>query len=309
MTNLNKLLLAASLLTAFPHQSFPQETRDLSLVVHTSDGSRTYYATGSIDSLTLREGIVPAPTPSGKVSIHRNVVFLGHSIWRNDNYTVRYANSGTFVSPFAGQSFTGRGYQTLLREVFDFESVSCPGPDGGYSGYSLGGVSKTDPKSIAVVANQTTNGWPRVQHAIWTIDFITNDFKRNVPIGTLQDYRNATGAATFYGALRQLYDRIRELSGEDVIVVCANALRRNNASYTSTSRNTAGHMLADYELALLTVASMYDNWYFVDQQRQSGITDENLPAVTADGVHLNNLGYRMAVQPWISLFRTLAQEP
>jgi len=33
-----------------------------------------------------------------------------------------------------------------------------------------------------------------------------------------------------------------------------------------------------------------------------------LPAVTADGLHLNNLGYTMAVRPWIDVLRTLANK-
>ena len=278
-----------------------------SMVVNTTSGSSTSYPTSQVESVTFTEETSEPVTPSTKIQMKRNIVFLGHSIWRNDNYFVKYQNSGTFVTPFTG-TFKGRGYQTLLQEVFDFPSVYSPGPDGGYSGYSLGGTSATDSKSIAVVAQQTNNGWPNVQNAIWTIDFITNDFKRNIPLGNFSDYKNATGPATFYGAVRQLYDKIKELSGNNVIIVFANATKRNNSNYTSTSQNTVGCTLADYELALLTCAAFNTNWYFVDQNRLSGITDENLPAVTADGLHLNNLGYSMAVQPWITVRRTLADK-
>lgn len=278
-----------------------------SMVVNTISGSSTPYPIHQLESLTFTDETVEPVPPSAKIQMKRSIVFLGHSIWRNDNYFVRYQNSGTFVTPFTG-TFKGRGYQTLLQEVFDFPSVYSPGPDGGYSGYSLGGTSATDEKSIAVVAQQADNGWPIIQNAIWTIDFITNDFKRNVPLGTYADYKNATGPSTFYGAVRQLYDKIKELSGEDVIIVFSNATKRNNSNYTSTSQNTVGCTLADYELALLTCAAPNANWYFVDQNRLSGITDENLPAVTADGLHLNNLGYKMAVQPWITVLRTLADK-
>lgn len=278
-----------------------------SMVVNTTDGNATSYLTDEIESLTFSDEVTPSPTPSSKIKMKRSIVFLGHSIWRNDNYLITYRSSGSFVTPFTGV-FRGRGYQTLLQEVFDFPSVASPGPDGGYSGYSLGGTSATDSKSIAVVAKQTDNGWPSIKDAIWTIDFITNDFKRNIPLGTFADYKNATGPATFYGAVRQLYDKIRELSGDDVIIVFGNALKRNNSGYTSTSQNTVGCTLADYELAMLTCAAANSNWYFVDQNRLSGITDENLPAVTADGLHLNNLGYTLAVQPWISVLRTLADK-
>ena len=278
-----------------------------SMTVNTYSGSATSFATNQVESVTFTEETTAPATPSAKIQMKRNIVFLGHSIWRNDNYLVTYKSSGSFVTPFTGV-FRGRGYQTLLAEVFDFPAVYSLGPEGGYSGYSLGGTSATDDKSIAVVAQQANNGWPNVQNAIWTIDFITNDFKRNVPLGTPGDYKNKTGAATFYGAVRQLYDKIKELSGSDVIIVFANALKRNNSNYTSTSKNTVGCTLADYELALLTCAAMNTNWYFVDQNRLSGITDENLPAVTADGLHLNNLGYTMAVQPWITVLRTLADK-
>lgn len=278
-----------------------------SMLVNTTSGNTTAYPTNEVESVTFTEETTEPVATSSKIRMKRNIVFLGHSIWRNDNYFVKYQNSGTFVTPFTG-TFKGRGYQTLLQEVFDFPSAYSPGPDGGYSGYSLGGTSATDSKSIAVVAGQADNGWPNVQNAIWTIDFITNDFKRNIPLGSFSDYKNATGPATFYGAVRQLYDKIKALSGNDVIIVFANATKRNNSNYTSTSQNTVGCTLADYELALLTCAAFNTNWYFVDQNRLSGITDENLPAVTADGLHLNNLGYLMAVQPWINVLRTLADK-
>lgn len=277
------------------------------MVVNTTEGNSTVYATQQIESVTFSEETIEPTTASEKIQMKRSIVYLGHSIWRNDDYLITYKSSGTFVTPFTGV-FRGKGYQTLLGEVFEFPSTYSPGPDGGYSGYSLGGTSATDSKSIAVVAEQAGNGWPSVQNAIWTIDFITNDFKRNIPLGTFSDYKNATGPATFYGAVRQLYDKIKKLSGNDVIIVFANALKRNNSGYTSTSKNTVNCSLADYELALLTCAAANSNWHFVDQNRLSGITDENLPAVTADGLHLNNLGYTMAVQPWITVLRTLADK-
>ena len=300
---MKKLFILCPLLLAPCSLSFAYSQ---SMVVNTTAGT-TLFPTSQVSSVTFSEEEVEPIGTTEKIQMKRSIVFLGHSIWRNDNYFVRYQNSGTFVTPFTG-TFKGRGYQTLLGEVFSFPATYSPGPDGGYSGYSLGGTSATDSKSIAVVAGQANNGWPSVQNAIWTIDFITNDFKRNIPLGTFNDYKQATGPATFYGAVRQLYDKIKELSGSDVIIVFSNALKRNNSGYTSTSQNTAGCTLADYELALLTCAAANQNWYFVDQNRLSGITDENLPAVTADGLHLNNLGYTMAVQPWIAVLRTLADK-
>lgn len=298
------LFLSLALLSAF---SVNAQQNAYQMIVNTTEGQSTAYSTEDIASVTFTDASVAPASAEGKIKMKRGIVFLGHSIWRNDNYQVYYKNSGTFVTPFSG-SFRARGFQTLLQEVFDFPSVASPGPNGGYSGYSIGGTSNADNSSIAVVAQQANNGWPDVKNCIWTVDFITNDFKRNIPLGTFADYKNATGAATFYGAVRQLYDKIRQLSGNDVIIVFSNATKRNNSNYTSTSTNTVGCTLADYELALLTCAAANTNWYFVDQNRLSGITDENLPACTADGLHLNNLGYTMAVQPWISVLRTLSDK-
>ncbi|MBR4644965.1 MAG: SGNH/GDSL hydrolase family protein [Bacteroidaceae bacterium] len=302
-------LLLYLLLTTPVLAGYAQAGENYNMVVSTNDGNKAVYATNQIESVTFTESEEGSAgtTTQKKVKIEKNVVFLGHSIWRNDNYTVKYSNSGSFVTPFSG-SFKGIGYQTLLKEVFDFESTASPGPNGGYSGYSLGAQSASDASSIAVTANSSGNGWPSVKNAIWTVDFITNDFKRNINLGSLDDYRNGTGPTTFYGAARQLFDKIKQLSGDDVIIVFANALPRNNSNYTSTSKNSAGCTLADYELALLTIAALNTNMYFVDQNRLSGITDQNLPAVTADGLHLNNLGYQMAVQPWIAVFRMLANK-
>ena len=303
VNDMKKILLL--LITAPLFASHAQVTDAYNMVVNTNDGNKAVYATSQIDSVTFTGEQATVVSPQSRVRIRKNVVFLGHSIWRNDNYTVKYGNSGSFVTPFSG-SFKGRGYQTLLKEVFEFDNSYSPGPNGGYSGFSLGALSATDASSVAVTALNNSNGWPAARNAIWTVDFITNDFKRNIPLGKLDDYKNATGPTTFYGAARQLFDKIKQLSGDDVIIVFGNALPRNNGNYTSTSKNTVGCSLADYELALLTIAALNTNMYFVDQNRLSGITDDNLPAVTADGLHLNNLGYQLAVQPWITVFRMLA---
>lgn len=301
MNTLLKVICAAAILLPAANNLMAQS---YTMTVNTADGEKTQFATAQVESITIDEGEPASQSAFRKQHIGKNIVFLGHSIWRNDGYTVTYANSGTFTTPFSG-SFKGVGYQTLIQRVLEFDSATRLGPNGGYSGYSLGGTSASDSKSVAWVAAQSNNGWTKVPNAIWTVDFITNDFKRNIPLGTLTDYKNNTGITTFYGAMRQLYEKIKYFSGTDVIIVFSNALPRNNSNYTSTSKNTVGCTLADYELAMLTVAALNQNWHFVDQNRLSGITDANLPAVTADGLHLNNMGYTMAVRPWIEVLSHL----
>lgn len=224
---------------------------------------------------------------SNKKTINRNVNFVGMSIWWYDGKTTNNSERALQV-----------GYQSLLREQFNFKSDS--GTNYCYSGASLGGTTANDVNSIMSESNQ----WNGEKDDIWTLDTIANDFKRNIPIGSISDYDNATGVTTFYGALRAFSDKIKALSGENAIVICSNSLRCNDGGYTSVSANSRGHKLIDYELAIMTIAKR-NNWYFVDQFR-SGITDETLSITTLDGVHLNSFGYRLAVLPWIDVFNMIA---
>ena len=224
---------------------------------------------------------------SNKKTINRNVNFVGMSIWWYDGKTTNNAERALQV-----------GYQSLLREQFDFKADS--GTNYCYSGFSLGGTTANDVNSIMNKSSE----WKGEKGDIWTLDTIANEFKRNIPIGSISDYDNATGITTFYGALRAFSDKIKALSGENAIVICSNSLRHKDGSYTSVSANSRGHKLQDYELAIMTIAKR-NNWYFVDQFR-SKITDESLSITTLDGVHLNSFGYRLAVLPWIETFNMIA---
>lgn len=218
-----------------------------------------------------------------KKIISRNVNWVGHSIWWYDG------------NKLGGNGEVARGYQTLLKEQFGITQTGnyC------HSGHSLGGLTTEDKNSL--LESTAISTWQPSENAIWTLDTITNDFKRNIPIGTIDDYNNNTGITTYYGALRVFKDKVTELSGEDAIIICSNALRRNNSGYTSTSENTQGHTLEDYELALMTIASK-NKWIFVDQFRMCGVTDNSIMTTTIDGLHLNNFGYTLAVIPWIWAF-------
>lgn len=237
--------------------------------------------------INMENGILEAG--GGKVSINRAIHFVGMSIWWYDGNTLAASGFGGGVK--------ARGYQTLINECFNFTKTynHC------YSGCSLGGTSSSDSGAIM----SKTSSWSGTQGDIWTLDTITNDFKRNIPIGNTSDYENATGFTTYYGALRAFRDKVIELSGDSAIVICSNALRRNHSNYTSTSKNTQNHTLVDYEKALITVAAL-NNWYFVDQYRLSGITDDTIALTTLDGLHLNNFGYTLAVKPWIEQLNILA---
>jgi hypothetical protein len=214
---------------------------------------------------------------------------LGHSIWANDGVTI------------SGTTFY-EGIQTHVRRIFKFEGYNkyC------YSGHSLGAQSLADTSSLGLKLNVFTDG----SKGFWTIDTITNDFRRDIPIGTLSDYNNATGVLTYYGALRAFRDRVIALQPAGFVsrVIAFNALRRDNAGYTSTSVSAvSGHSLLDYEKAIMNVCVL-NGWEFVDQFRQSEITQETLSITTNDGLHPNNFGYNLAKKPVINAISLLIKE-
>lgn len=286
------------------------------------DADTTHIIMNSITTVVPRlfvkeQASLYAPT---KKCIHKNVRFVGMSIWYYDNY----------VSSQVGRL---RGYQSLLREQFNFDHDS-----GGifcYSANSLGALSADVESSSGVgsslalkMANNFGGIWSDLDNAIWTLDTITNDFGRSIPIGETNDYDNNTGPLTYYGALRIFADKVVELSGNDAIVIASNSLRRKDRANApageplwteyldfssdlisggkvtikkNASPNSLNKYLIDYEQALM-YAVKKNGWYFVDQYRLSGITDNTISLTTLDGLHLNNTGYKLAVLPWIAVF-------
>lgn len=216
----------------------------------------------------------------GKKKINKTLVNVGMSIWWLD--ATNYSSSNAVD----GEGTLCKGYQTLLQEQFEFDGVVKYA----YSGFSLG-IGNSEESSIM---NKKAATWTAQNNAIWTLDTIVNDFGRDVPLGTADDYINNTGISTFYGALRAFRDRMLELS-ENPIVICSNALVRTDRT---SKENSLGLTFEDYEKAMCYVASK-EGWHFVDQNRYGGINEINAPYSLYDGLHPTNFGFRLAVKPWI----------
>lgn len=217
---------------------------------------------------------------SSKKRINKTMVNVGMSIWWLDS--TNYSSS----NQIDGEGTKCKGYQTLLQDNFEFDRVVKYA----YSGYSLG-IGNSAESSIM---NTKASTWVAQNNAFWTLDTIVNDFGRNVPLGTVDDYINGTGITTFYGALRAFKNRVDELS-PNAVVICSNALLRTDRA---SDKNSIGLTFEDYEKAMCYVASK-EGWYFVDQNRYGGINDVNASYTLYDGLHPTNFGFRVAVKPWI----------
>ena len=217
-------------------------------------------------------------------NINKILVNVGMSIWHYDE--TAYSSSNTID----GEGTICKGYQSWLKDVFVFNGIVKYA----YSGYSLG---VGDLESASIMATKAST-WDAQDNAIWTLDTITNDFQRDVPLGTPSDFENATGINTFYGALRAFKDRVLELT-TNPIIVCSNAVYRTFGG----TENNLGLTLEDYEKAMCYAAAR-SGWHFVDQYRNS-INAVNANVALYDGLHLTNFGYRLAVKPWIEQFNIL----
>lgn len=226
-----------------------------------------------------------------RIEINKNIVYVGHSIWWYDGHKLADGVNG---------GVKAKGYQTLLNKEFKFKSNTnyC------YSGFSLGAKGLNDSNSI--ILNMSPK-WKFITNSIWTLDSATNDFKRGIPLGTIDDYINRNGCMTFYGALSDYVHIVDSLSKGTAIVVFSNAIKRNKDNYTSYTPNVLGYTLEDYNKALFEIASLND-FYFVDQFNKSGIDDSNLEYLTIDGLHLNNDGFKQVIPIWVETFKTIYNE-
>jgi hypothetical protein len=192
------------------------------------------------------------------------------------------SNNLTWVS--AGTSITrgdnsGNGYYqdyalpmmpkvtTHINRGYGGYTVSIPGTPGAYD-------------SIHDVIND-------IEVAdIYTIEFMTNDFSRNVPIGSTADSTGQTDS--FWGGLKQLYVDLTGKNMNALIVVITDPKRivvaGNSSSMDWNTPNSAGFKLTDYANAMKDFAAQY-GLPVIDWFTESGISARTAPTWLYDGLH------------------------
>lgn len=98
--------------------------------------------------------------------------------------------------------------------------------------------------------NQGHNGWTAgmiadqidslglVPSDIYTIFLGTNDWWQGHPIGTIDDYKQNTGAATIYGSFKIIIDKVRSLNAKAKIVLIT-PMQRSDFVYIADAFNNA----------------------------------------------------------------------
>lgn len=207
-----------------------------------------------------REGLFPQGSYSGEDGLNQidtkmSWCTLGDSItWINDNYIY--------------------GYQRAVMKAFKFSNYY----------------------------NEGQNGWKMLQYAdalidgskvlpkadIYTIAYGINDFAYGNPVGTLDDFKNNTGSATYAGALRVIVDKIYEINKDALIFIMTprKACKFNNYLPDEWYEIHKGVYLTQYVDILKECAS----WF-------------SLPVIDifslsqANEVTLENLSYDVALHP------------
>ncbi|AGK96815.1 SGNH/GDSL hydrolase family protein [Clostridium pasteurianum] len=201
---------------------------------------------------------------------------------------------------------TNKWYRKRGVAFGDSITVGYLTTNGGYTAYVKQALVLTAYDNFAIsgtpMANGTaqnggvgTNGTIKTKNfATTNYDFVTiasgtNDFKLNVPLGTLGVMGDTTfDTNTFYGAYR---DAIEYMLGQSptMKIILLTPLQRDNSSYDVNYTNTAGAKLIDYVNAIKNIGEMY-SLRVIDQYRFSGISKKNLSTLTADGLHPNDVG-------------------
>ncbi len=142
--------------------------------------------------------------------------------------------------------------------------------------------------------NQGHNGWTSVNIAeqietiglvkadVYTVFLGTNDWWQGKAIGTLDDYKQNTGAVTLCGAFRIIINKLKQLNKKARIILMT-PLQRGDFVYLNSYDNNAfgsyqqknGQRLEQFANAILSIGE-YEKIPVVDLYHNSGINQENM---------------------------------
>lgn len=120
-----------------------------------------------------------------------------------------------------------------------------------------------------------------------TIEAGINDFRLNVPLGTIAD----TTTATFYGAVNKaITDIIAVEPFRQIVLFTPYGNTDTNYTGNYAHANDIGVNLTDYVQAIKDVAALFPNVRVADVYTDSGIGGLTAATYMSDGIHLNSTG-------------------
>lgn len=202
-------------------------------------------------SLTLLIGVIflvsESPKPITWVAIGDSITYL------NDHQEE------------AGNRIT-KGYLSLVKEKFPHIEVV----NKGYNGWT----------AMRIAEEFTKLEIPKAE--VYSIFLGTNDWWRGNPLGTIDDYKNASGTPTVAGSFREIVNQIRNLNSHAKIILIT-PMKRVDFVYINNYKNNAlgsyrdknGQSLESFS-ALLKAIAQLEGMELVDLYHQKGMDHADL---------------------------------
>ena len=144
------------------------------------------------------------------------------------------------------------------------------------------------------VVNKGYNGWTAIRIAqefakleipkaeVYSIFLGTNDWWRGNPLGTIEDYKTASGTSTVAGSFREIVNQIRNLNPQAKIILIT-PMKRVDFVYINNYKNNAlgsyrdknGQSLESFS-ALLKAIAQLEGMELVDLYHQKGMDHADL---------------------------------
>lgn len=206
---------------------------------------------------------------------------FGISPWFNK----KYISHGDSITWYDGQNYEDGsvcvGYQTIMNNRIKFYNVR----NEGWSGHSMADGTANGDGCVTRILEINHSDYD-----LCTIACGTNDFKLNVPLGTLGTMKDTSfERTTFYGAYRTAIQFLLKQK-PTLRIVLFTPLQRDNNGYDVEHTNNAGYKLRDYVNAIKKLGEMY-GLPVCDMYANSGFTKLTLETYTIDGLHPNNKGF------------------
>lgn len=201
---------------------------------------------------------------------------------------------GTSITYYSDKN-NNVGYIELLSKELELNSyINC-----GADGQAVASGTRNGDGIVSKILSTDVSTYDLV-----TMEVGTNDFRLDVPLGNLGVIGDTEfDTTTFYGALRKSIEYIRENNKTCQILICT-PLQRDNSGYDVNFANSKGLKLINYVNAIENISEMY-SLHLVDLYRRSGITKSNLDIVTTDGLHPNNIGYKMIFSSMVGKIKNI----
>jgi lysophospholipase L1-like esterase len=147
-----------------------------------------------------------------------------------------------------------KGYMTMVKERLPYINYI----NQGHNGWTVGGIADNIEKLGLVKSD------------VYSVFLGTNDWWSGRPLGTLADYKSATGNGTVYGGYRIITDKLKKLN-PDARIILITPMQRVDFVYLFDVKNNAwgsykdknGQSLEQFANAVKEIGK-YENFKVVD---------------------------------------------